>query len=123
MTRRLFTRDARGVAAVEFALVSPVFFLALFGLGQAGLWLWADFSLQRAVNTAARCAVITPTACTDVASYAASNVVGLSVPSSAFSSTKTACGAQVSAAYDVPTFTSGLGLPNVTVHVSACYPT
>jgi hypothetical protein len=47
----------------------------------------------------------------------------LSVPSSAFSSTAAACGAQVSAAYDVPTFTSGLGLPNITVHVSACYPT
>ncbi len=122
MTRRLFARDERGVAAVEFAFVSPVFFLALFGLGQAGLWLWADFSLQRAVDAAARCAVITPKTCTDVASYAASNVVGLSVPSSAFSSTTAACGAQVSAVYDVPTFTSGLGLPNITVHVSACYP-
>ena len=123
MTRRLFTRDERGVAAVEFALVSPVFFLALFGLGQAGLWLWADFSLQRAVNTAARCAVITPTACTDVASYAANNVVGLSVPSNAFTVTTATCGAQVTAAYEVPSFTSGLGLPNITVHVSACYPT
>jgi hypothetical protein len=58
--------------------------------------LWADFSLQRAV-AAARCAVITPKACTDVPSYAASNVVGLPVPSSAFSSTTAACGAQVSA--------------------------
>jgi len=122
MIGRLFTRDERGVAAVEFAVVSPVFFLTLFGLGQAGLWLWADFSLQRAVNAAARCAVITPSTCADVASYAANNVVGLSVPSSAFSSTTATCGAQVTAAYEVPSFTSGLGLPIPTVHVSACYP-
>ena len=54
--------------------------------------------------------------------YAANKVVGLSVPSSAFSVTNVSCGAQVTAAYDVPTFTSGLGLPNITVHVSACYP-
>jgi hypothetical protein len=46
----------------------------------------------------------------------------LSVPSSAFSVTTASCGAQVSAAYTVPTFTSGLGLPNITVHVTACYP-
>jgi Flp pilus assembly protein TadG len=122
MIGRRFTCDERGVAAVEFAITSPVYFLMLFGLAQAGMWLWADFSLQRAVDAAARCAVITPSTCTDVASYAANNVVGLSVPSNAFTVTTATCGAQVSAAYDVPTFTSGLGLPNITVHVSACYP-
>ena len=57
-----------------------------------------------------------------IQTYAANNVAGLSVPSSAFSVTTASCGAQVSAAYTVPTFTSGLGLPNITVHVSACYP-
>jgi Flp pilus assembly protein TadG len=52
------TRDERGVAAVEFAITSPVYFLALFGLAQAGLWLWADFSLQRAADAASRWASI-----------------------------------------------------------------
>jgi hypothetical protein len=122
MIARRLIRDERGVAAVEFAITSPVYFLALFGLAQAGLWLWSDFSLQRAVDAAARCAAITPSTCANVASYAATKVVGLSVPSSAFTVATAACGAQVSAAYDVPTFTSGLGLPNITVHVKACYP-
>jgi Flp pilus assembly protein TadG len=132
MTGRRLTRDASGVAAVEFAITSPVYFLALFGLAQAGLWLWADFSLQRAADAASRWASIQcgsklATCPTDsqLQSYATSNIVGLSVPSSAFSlsTTNPSCsGAQVSAAYDVPTFTSGLGLPNITVHVSACYP-
>lgn len=125
MIARRLTRDERGVAAVEFAITSPVYFLALFGLVQAGLWLWADFSLQRAVDAASRCAAILTATCgttSAIQTYAANNVVGLSVPSSAFSVTNASCGAQVSAAYAVPTFTSGLGLPNITVHVSACYP-
>lgn len=122
MTARSLTRDERGVAAVEFAITSPLYFLALFGLAQAGLWLWTDFSLQRAVDAASRCAALKLSTCTDIPSYAASNVVGMSVPSSAFSVTSASCGARVSAAYTVPTFTSGLGLPNITVHASACYP-
>jgi Flp pilus assembly protein TadG len=126
------TRDSRGVAAVEFAITSPVYFLALFGLAQAGLWLWADFSLQRAADAASRWAAIQCgpklTACptsSQLQSYAVTNIVGLSVPSNAFSlsTTDSSCsGALVSAAYGVPTFTSGLGLPDITVHASACYP-
>jgi len=133
MTARRLTRDERGVAAVEFAFTSPLYFLALFGLAQAGLWLWTDFSLQRAADAASRWASIQcgpnlKTCPTDsqVQTYAANNIAGMSVPSSAFSvtlPTAGSCGTQVSAAYDVPTFTSGLGLPNITVHVSACFPT
>jgi Flp pilus assembly protein TadG len=125
MIGRRFTCDERGVAAVEFAITSPVYFLMLFGLAQAGMWLWADFTLQRAVDAASRCAAILTATCgttSAIQTYASNNVVGLSVPSSAFTVTTATCGAQVSAAYDVPTFTSGLGLPNITVHVSACYP-
>jgi len=120
MIGRRLAGDERGAAAIEFAITSPVYFLALFGLAQAGMWLWADVSLQRAADAAARCGALST--CTDVPTYAANNVVGLSVSSSAFSVTDAGCGKQVSAAYNVPTFTSGLGLPNITVHVSACYP-
>jgi Flp pilus assembly protein TadG len=125
MIGRPLACDERGVAAVEFAITSPVYFLMLFGLAQAGMWLWADFTLQRAVDVASRCAAILTTTCgttSAIQTYATNNVVGLSVPPSAFSVTAASCGAQVSAAYEVPTFTSGLGLPNITVHVSACYP-
>ena len=125
MIGRPLTRDERGVAAIEFAMTSPLYFLTLFGLAQAGLWLWTDVSLQRAVDAASRCAAILTATCgttSAIQTYAANNVAGLSVPSSAFSVTTASCGAQVSAAYTVPTFTSGLGLPNITVHVSACYP-
>jgi Flp pilus assembly protein TadG len=126
MTGRELIRDEDGAAAVEFAITSPVYFLALFGLAQVGLWLWSDFSLQRAVDVASRCAALLTSTCgttSEIQTYAASNAIGLSVPSTAFSVTNASCGAQVSAAYQVPTFTAGLGLPNITVHVSACYPT
>ena len=132
MTFRRLTCDQSGVAAVEFAITSPLYFLALFGLAQAGLWLWADFSLQRAADAASRWASIQcgpklatcPTA-SQVQNYAVTNIVGLSVPSNAFSLSTTdpnCSGALVSAAYGVPTFTTGLGLPNITLHASACYP-
>ncbi len=91
-----------------------------------GIWLWADFSLQRAVDVASRCAAILTSTCgtTDqIQTYAATNVIGLTVPSSTFSVTTATCGARVSAAYAVPSFTAALGLPDITVHVSACYPT
>jgi TadE-like protein len=92
MIVRRLTRDERGVAAVEFAITSPVYFLALFGLAQAGLWLWGDFSLQRAANAASRWAAIqcgpklaTCPSASQLQSYAVTNIVGLSVPSNAFS--------------------------------------
>ena len=132
MIARRLTRDERGVAAVEFAISSPVYFVALFGLAQAGLWLYSDFSLQRAADAASRWASLqcgpklaTCPTNSQLQTYAVNAVAGLSVPSSAFSMTTTdpsCAGALVSGAYDVPTFTSGLGLPNITVHVSACYP-
>ncbi len=141
MIRRTFLRDASGATAVEFALASPIYFMALFGLAQVGLWLYADFSLQRAVNVASRCAALASApnhlalaicpntaslTCTgsNIQTCAASNTVGLSVPASAFTVTSAACGSkssQVSASYGVPTFIPLL--PNIHVNVSACYPT
>ena len=139
MTPRSFLRHAEGAAAVEFALTSPIYFMALFGLAQAALWLWADFSLQRAVDVASRCAALathstalgicpntTNVTCTgsNIKTCAATNAIGLSVTSSAFTLTSGACGTKssgVAATYSVPTFIPVL--PNIHVNVSACYPT
>jgi Flp pilus assembly protein TadG len=46
--------DVRGSAAVEFAFVAPVFFALLLGIIEAGLVFFAQFTLQNAVNDAAR---------------------------------------------------------------------
>ncbi|HEX4634770.1 MAG TPA: TadE/TadG family type IV pilus assembly protein [Rhizomicrobium sp.] len=46
--------DARGSAALEFAMVAPVFFLLLMGTVEAGVIFFAQSSLQSAVNDTAR---------------------------------------------------------------------
>jgi hypothetical protein len=53
-----FCRDIAGSAAVEFALTAPVLILLMFGIIEAGRALWAQNSLQYAVERAARCGVV-----------------------------------------------------------------
>ena len=47
-----------GAAAVETALVLPVFLLCVFGISEIGRALWIQSTLQYAVEDAARCAAI-----------------------------------------------------------------
>lgn len=52
-TSRVLT-DLRGATLVEFALVSPLFLLALFGVMDLGMQFYAQHILQGAVSQAAR---------------------------------------------------------------------
>ncbi len=47
-------RDTRGVAAVEFAFIAPVFFLFVFGMIETGVMFMANSQLQKATDDAAR---------------------------------------------------------------------
>lgn len=49
-----FARDIRGVAALEFGLIAPPFFVLLFSMFEVGLTYTADAVLQSAVNDTAR---------------------------------------------------------------------
>jgi Flp pilus assembly protein TadG len=51
------TNDTRGVAAIEFALVAPVFFLLLLGIAAYGIYFSALSSLQELTADAARASV------------------------------------------------------------------
>jgi len=53
-SRRLRTDANKGSAAVEFAMVAPVFFLLLMGTMETGVMFFAQSTLQNAVNDAAR---------------------------------------------------------------------
>lgn len=46
--------DAKGSAAVEFAMIAPVFFLILMATVESGVMFFAQSALQNAVNDAAR---------------------------------------------------------------------
>ena len=50
--------DTQGAALVEFAIALPLFTTLIFGLIWLGLVMWSQFSLQRSVGLAARCATI-----------------------------------------------------------------
>ncbi len=57
---RAFRRDERGVSAVEFALIAPVFILIIVGIAQMGHLFYAHAGLRNAVSEGARFATIHP---------------------------------------------------------------
>ncbi|MFT3728067.1 MAG: pilus assembly protein [Terricaulis sp.] len=52
--RQHFARNRAGVTAIEFAIVAPVFLLALLGTVEVGVAFGAQASLQNSANVAAR---------------------------------------------------------------------
>jgi Flp pilus assembly protein TadG len=126
-------RSRAGATAIEMAFLLPVFLGFLLGIEEFGRALWTQTALQFAVEAAARCAVVNPDSCTDVPSYAAGEVFGLSIPSNAFTYTQnaicgvcsgTSCtgGAQVTASYAFQALVPNLIPINVTLSAKSCHP-
>jgi Flp pilus assembly protein TadG len=114
-----------GATAVEFAFTAPLFMALVFGIIESGLAMWTQFGLENAVETAARCAAVNRTSCSGssaVATYAASNTLGVTVPTSDFTYSKVSCGHQVSASYDYAYLTHYFGATKVTMHAQSCFP-
>ena len=61
VARRL--RSRAGTSAVEFALLALPFLLLVTGIMDAARLVWTNFSLQFAVEAAARCAAVNTTTC------------------------------------------------------------
>jgi Flp pilus assembly protein TadG len=130
------SRDA--ATAIEMAFLLPVFLMFLLGIEEFGRALWTQTALQFAVERAARCAAISPSACEDVPAYAASQVFGLSIPAESFTYTQNAnspgtalCqgtssagtgGAVVNANYVFPTIVPQLVPINVTLTACSYHP-
>ncbi|TCJ39217.1 TadE/TadG family type IV pilus assembly protein [Parafrankia sp. BMG5.11] len=51
---RPLTRDTAGSAAIEFALIAPVFLMMLLGVFQVGIWLQSYNAMRGAVADTAR---------------------------------------------------------------------
>ena len=60
-TRRGWLRDRSGSAAVEFALVSPVFFAFVFGFFEFSWAQHCESSVRTALEQAARAVTLSPT--------------------------------------------------------------
>ena len=119
-------RDTGGTAAIEFAILSTVFFALIFGILEGGYVLYLDLGIQHATEMAARCASVNTTTCSDATSiknYAVTQAYGISPPASAFTFSQPACGNQVSGSY-VYSFLGSYfwGSAQVTLSGSSCFP-
>ena len=119
----LTARDA--AAAVEAALLLPLFLAFIFGICEFGRALWTQSALQYAVEVAARCAVVNTTTCGNtgqIQSYAASAVNGLTIPSTDFNVTTPSCGTQVSISYPFTLAVPQLIPWSMTLTAQSCHP-
>jgi Flp pilus assembly protein TadG len=124
MIARGFLGNRNGGVALEFGLTAPAFFALVIGTIEVGLLCWAQLALQQGVEAAARCASVNKTLCgttAQIQSYASTQSVGLSPPSSAFTVTAAGCGNQVQASFNPQFATSFIMMP-VTLTASACFP-
>jgi TadE-like protein len=115
--------DARGTAAVEFAMVAPVFVMLAVGTFYLCLCLFLTGSLHHAVEQAARCASVNTAVCPDAGTtvtYAQNHYFGPGGTPN-FTYAAAACGNSVSASVN---YTLDIGLKTFTLPVSAtaCFP-
>lgn len=129
MTRRfLLIRDDRGATAAEFALVLPLLLLFLFGIIDAGRFMWEYNRAEKATQMGVRYAVVTDPVAPGLASYSfavdGGVIAGDSIPVTLFDKAvcdDTGCtctGGDIcsTAGYDGDAFT------NLVARMSAMYP-
>jgi len=85
VSRLACIRDIRGTSAVEFALIAPMFFLAMFGTIDFGRAMWAYSTIESAATEGARYAAIRgsnklfPATATEVKTFVAGRAYALDV--------------------------------------------
>jgi Flp pilus assembly protein TadG len=132
MIRAAITRliGARlGAAAIEYALILPMFLLFIFGIIDIGRLMWTYVTLTRATEAAARCGAVNTTDCGTNAAIASRGVTeawGMQITSAAFVVTKPACGVQVVGTYSfvwaIPALMMSTPRGTLTLTARACYP-
>jgi Flp pilus assembly protein TadG len=114
-----------GLAALEFALLLPLFLLLVIGVMQLGQLFWTQTALQHAVQMAARCATVNTTTCgtaTQIKAYAATQAYGMVVAPATFTVTTPTCGNNVAATTTFTFLTTLFPVSNITLQAQSCYP-
>ncbi len=76
-------KDCRGIAAVEFALISPMLFLLTIGIIDVGRMMWTASTIDHAAREGARFAMVRgagslhPTSQEEIASFVIDRAVGV----------------------------------------------
>jgi len=83
MWKQMMHRDCAGSAAVEFAMLIPLFLMLIFGVYEFGRIYWLQNTLQYAAEQTARCIMANPTVTTVASGTCAlsNNTAGLIVSS------------------------------------------
>lgn len=117
--------DRKGVSALEFSLLLPLFLMLVIGIMQVGQLFWMRTALQHAVEMAARCATVNATICgtaTKIQAYAATQAYGMTVSPATFTVTTPACGNNVAATSTFTFLTTLIPIPAITLQAKSCYP-
>ena len=117
--------DGRGGTTMEFGLVALPLTMLLIGVVEFGTVVRMKSALQYATAKTARCVVVDATLCGttgNAKAYALTQLMGISVPASAFSITTEACGRRVTAIAPFPGVTHHLIPSSITVTASTCFP-
>ena len=117
------TKDNRGTAAVEFAIVGPIFLSLAVGMVYVCMLMFSMASMQYAVEEGARCASVKTLVCTSNATTVTHTQNAYFGPliSPTFTSTTAACGHQVTG---TATFSLNTVVRTISVPMSAtsCFP-
>lgn len=122
---RKISLGRRGVAALEYAFVAPLFFLLIFGITEVSRLGWTQITLDRAVNVASRCAALRNPSCAttaDTSNFASQSAPALTVASSVFTASYPGCGAKVEANYPFRFIVPVGSYSTMTLTASACTP-
>jgi Flp pilus assembly protein TadG len=118
-----------GAAAVEYALILPIFLLFMFGIIDVGRLMWTYVTLTRATEAAARCGAVNTTDCgttAAIASRAVTEAWGMTITKTAFAVTTPACGVQVVGTYSfvwaIPALMMSTPRGTLTLTAKSCYP-
>ena len=70
-------RDQRGVVAVEFAMIAPMFFGLLVGIIDVGRYMWTLNTIQYAIDEGVRAGVVQQLSTEDVTDLVKNSLAGL----------------------------------------------
>jgi Flp pilus assembly protein TadG len=124
---KLFRRlDSRGTAAIEFALILPIFLTMIFGIMEISRLIWWQVSLERAAAVGSRCGAVAALDCgTDdqIKAKAADSVSSLPFNSSNFAVSRIEpCGVRVTATATFKVVASLVGIPDQPLRATFCHP-
>jgi Flp pilus assembly protein TadG len=93
-------RDQRGVAAIEFAMIAPIFFGLLVGIIDVGRYMWTLNTIQYAIDQGVRAGVVQQLSTEDVTDLVKNSLAGLDAGAIDVDVTDDAASLSVAAATD-----------------------